>query len=134
MKQKLRKYFYYYVKSKDGKNIELIKLYAKRMSEGGTYYKCEITDELNKIVKDDKFLLCNKRGEYIYRIHYNNISIGDLMCDTTSTSMYNNMTKFTFYAGNLEYLNDVLSNSAINEIYKYLKSLENNVYFARYEV
>ena len=114
--------------------MELIKLYINRLSQSGSYYKCEITDELEKIVEQGEFLLCNKRGEYIYRIHYNDISIGDLMCDTNITSQYNNITKFTFYAGNLEYLNDVLSNNAINGIYKYLKSLENNVCFDKYEV
>lgn len=113
--------------------MELIKLNFKNMLDCGILYTCEITDKLNEILgEDNKFLICNKRKEYIYRVHYGNISIGDLMCNTTDSDIYNNVVKFTLYMGNIDYIEPALSNSVINEIYKYLNSLVDKVCFNKY--
>lgn len=109
--------------------MEIIKLNYKRHCNAGSYYTCEITDKLNEIVGvDDNFLICNNSSQGIYRIHYNNISIGDLLCIRENEErLYDNVSKFTLYTGNLEYIKPRISNKVINQIYSYLNSLENNV-------
>lgn len=112
--------------------MELIKLNFKHSSEAGSYYTCELTDKLNEIVgMNDKFLICNKTFQYIYRIQYNNISIGDLLCITDNRNSCNIVTKFTPYISNLDFINPKIPNNIINQVYRYLKSLEGNIYFNR---
>lgn len=110
--------------------MELIKLKYKYTLQSGLFYECDITDKLNEITeRTNSFIICNKGLEYIYRIQYNNISIGDFICDRDPHNLCNNVVKFTLYTGNLEFINPRLSNHTINKIYSYLKSLENNICF-----
>lgn len=111
--------------------MELINLKYKYASVSGSFYTCKITDELNEIVGEkNKFLICKKGIENIYRIHYGNISIGDLAC-VIENNIISRVNKFTMYVGNFQFIVPHISNSTINIIYKYLKSLEGNVYFNR---
>lgn len=112
--------------------MEIIKLKYKQTIKARMLYECEITDNLNKIVGyKNEFTICNQGLEYIYRIYYGNISIGDFMCDRDSGYLYNNLIKISMYPANFEYTSPKLSNSTINEIYRYLKSLENKICFTR---